>query len=186
MSLLLQQRINIHFCVKLGWTFAKIKHGLHTCYQTVLGDRSVHKWIVQFRAGRTLVADKPRAPKAKSGRSRRNIRRVEDMVTANRRVMIREVSVKTGMARTMIQHILKKDLKLTKRCMTFVPVVLTQGHKDRQKDVCNFFLRLMAQSPRVFRNAVTMDESWIYVWDPALKIHSKEWLRAGEPRPQVA
>ena len=62
MSNFLQQRVNIHFCVKMGWTFPAIHHALHTCYNIVLGDRSIHKWIAQFRGGRTLLEDKPRAP----------------------------------------------------------------------------------------------------------------------------
>ncbi len=30
-----------------------------------------------------------------------------------------------------------------------------------------------------------MDESWVYVYDPAMRIQNKEWLRKGEARPQV-
>ncbi len=66
-----------------------------------------------------------------------------------------------------------------------MPAVLTDHHKARRRDICNFFGRLRAQNPRVFRNLVTMDESWVYTWDPALRIHNKEWLRAGEDRPLV-
>ncbi len=96
---------------------------------------------------------------------------------------IREILVKSGLAPTTINRILKKDLKLKKRCATLVPAVLSDAHKQRRRDVCNFFTRLMTQNPRVFCNLVTMDESWVYVWDPALRVHCREWLRASEPRP---
>lgn len=132
------------------------------------------------------MVDKPRAARGKSGRSPRNIRRVENFVATNHRVTIREILVKSGLSGTTINRILKKDLKLTKCCATFVPAVLTDAHKERMRHVCNLFSRIMAQSPRVFQNVVTMDESWVYIWDPSLRIHNKEWLRAGEPRPQVA
>ncbi len=185
MSNFLQQRVNIHFCVKMGWTFAEIRNALHTCYNTVLGDRSIHKWILQFRAGRTVVVDKPRAPRGKSGRSQRNIRRVEDLIAADRRVTVHELSVKSGISTGSVHRIVRKDLKLKKRCSTFVPAVLTETYKQRRRDICNFFSRLMAQNPRVFRNVVTMDKSWIYVWDPAQRIQNQHWLHAGEPCPQV-
>ncbi len=40
----------------------------------------------------------------------------------------------------------------------------------------------MGQNPRVFWNLVTLDESWVYTWDPSMKVHNKEWLRAGEAK----
>lgn len=65
-----------------------------------------------------MIADKPTAPKGKSGCFPCNIRKVEDAVAADRRVTIREVSLKTGLAWTTVQRILRKDLKLSKRCVT--------------------------------------------------------------------
>ena len=184
----LLQRINIQFCVKLGWSFDEIKHGLQTCYgvnNNILSDRSIHRWVTRFRTGHANVVDMARAPKPKTGRSQRNIRKVEDVVAADRRITIREIALKTGLSRTTVQRILRKDLKLSKRCATFVPAVLTDAHKQRRQDVCNFFTRLMGQNPRVFQNVVTMDESWIYTWDLAMRVHNKEWLRPGEPKPIV-
>ncbi len=181
----LQQRVNIHFCVKMGWTFAEIRTALHTCFPQVLGDRCIHKWIAQFRAGRDRIVDKVRAPRAKSGRSTRNIRKVEDIVAADCRVTLKSISVKAGISCTTAQCILKKDLKLTKRTSTFVPAVLTDAHKQKRRDVCNLFTRIMSQNLRVFRNVVTMDKSWIYIWDPTMRNQSKEWLRLGEPVPQI-
>ncbi len=146
---------------------------------------TLHNWIRQFRAGRIDIVDKERAPKGKSGCSQHNIQRIESLVTQDRRMTIRGMSAKTGIPYSTIQRILKKDLKLKKRCSTFVPAVLTDWHKQCRRDICNFFTRLTAQSPRVLRNTVTMDESWIYVWDPDKRIHCMEWLQAGEPRPQT-
>ncbi len=154
-------------------------------HQPILSDRSIHRWINQFRGGRTLIVDKQRAPRGKSGRNLRNVCKVENIVATDRRVTIKEISLKIGISTTSVQRILKRDLKLKKICASFVPAVLTDAHKARRHDVCNFFSRLKAQAPRVFSNLITMDESWIYTWDPALRIHNKEWLRQGEDRPLV-
>ncbi len=151
----------------------------------VLCDTSIHKWICEFRAGRDCIVDRQRAAKARSGRSQRNIRAIESLIAQDRRVTIKEMSVKSGLTTSTIQRILKKDLKLTKRCSTFVPTFLTDAHKQHHRDICNFFTRLKDQNPRVFRNAVTMDESWVYVWDPDKRLHCMEWLRPGEPRSQT-
>ncbi len=44
----------------------------------------------------------------------------------------------------------------------------------------------MSQNPRVFRNLVMMDETWVYMWDPSMRVHNKEWLRPGEQKPMIA
>ncbi len=169
----------------MGWTFDEIKAGLQTVYPQTLSDSSIQTWIREFRAGRNTIVDKKRTPKGKTGRSPRNIRRVKDLVAQDRRITIKELGVRTGLATTTIQRILCKDLRLKKRCSTFVPAVLTDQHKRRRHDICNFFTRLHHQNPRVFRNVVTMDESWVYVWDPDKRVHCMEWLRPGEPCPQT-
>ncbi len=64
----LQQRVNIFFCVKLGWAFGEIKHALELCYpRTILCDRSIHKWINEFWNGQDNIVDKERAFKRRSG-----------------------------------------------------------------------------------------------------------------------
>ncbi len=184
LSTQLQQRINIHFCVKLGWKFGQIKDGLRQCYGRVLSDSTIRFWMSEFKKGRTRLVDKPRKPKERTGRSVQNVRKVEDLVAEDRRVTIKEMSLRSGISTMTIQRILKFDLKLKKRCAIFVPVDLTPQQKQRRVDVCNFWTRLKGTTPRVFKHVVTMDESWVYIYDPALRIHSKEWLRATEPRPQ--
>ncbi len=132
------------------------------------------------------LTDLPRAAKLHSGRSRPNIRKVEDIVTENRQIGIREICRRSQLKYTTVQKILKFDLKLKKRCAKFVPVDLTEAQRERRRAVCDFWCRLQRNNPRVFCHCVTVDESWIYIYDPELKVQSKTWLRQGEPRPQKA
>ncbi len=180
----LQQRVNIHFCVKLGWNFTQIKTSLSACYRRTLSDSSIYFWIKAFQGGRTAIVDAPRAKKSKSGRSRANIRRIENLVTEDRRVTVRQLSAQTGIKYTSVQKILKDDLKLKKKCAKFVPYDLTKRHIRLRCDICDFWNRLWTATPRVFHHVVTMDESWVYVYDPLLKNQSLTWLRKGEARPQ--
>ncbi len=184
MSDFLEQRIVIKFCVKLGWTFVQIKTSLHATFPQVLCNASVYKWIAKFRTGRDSVVDKPRAAKPKTGRSRHNIRRIEDLITADRRVTLRELSQKSDLAFTTMQRIVKKDLKLVKKCAKFVPHDLTNRNKERRQAIYHFWTRLALHSPRILRRTVTCDESWVYIYDPQMRQQSKEWLRHGEARPQ--
>ncbi len=180
----LQQRVVIHFCVKLGYNFTQIKTSLTACYPRVLCDASIYFWIKAFQGGRTRIVDTPRAKKSRSGCSRANIHHIENIVTQDRRATVRQMSTETGIKYTSVQKILKFDLKLVKKCAKFVPYDLTDRHKCLRMDICDFWNRLLLTTPRVFNQIVTMDESWVYVYDPQLKDQSLTWLRKGEARPQ--
>ncbi len=117
----LEQRINIHFCVKLGWNFTQIKTALTTAYARPLSDSSVYFWMKKFREGHTRIVDLHRAPKKRTGRSRRNIRAVGDMVTSDRRMFVKVMSARTGIARQTIHQILRLDLKLVKKSTRYMP-----------------------------------------------------------------
>ncbi len=121
--------------------------------------------------------DMQRAACPKTGRCRANVRKVEDLVEQDRRVSIASMSLQPGISPTSIHRILKLDLHLTKRCAKFVPFVLEQPQLDRRVRLSNFMVRLTSNTPRVLRHVVTMDEAWMYIYDPELKVQSKEWLR---------
>ncbi len=75
------------------------------------------------------------------------------------------------------------DLKLSKKCAKYVPRLLTPVNVRKRRDCCEFFLRLVRQFPKVLANTVTMDESWVYQYDPETKQQSKQWLPHNSPRP---
>lgn len=181
----LEQRIVIHFCFKLGWTFNQIKASLQQVFGArCLSKSSIYHWLREFRQGRTSLTDKARTPRRKTGCCRRNVRAVEDMVAQDRSASIARMSLQSGISPTSIHRILKMDLHLVKKCAKFVPYLLDQDHMDRRVRISNFMTRLTTQCPHVLRNIVTMDEAWVYIYDPLLKVQSKEWMRGDEPRPQ--
>ncbi len=182
----LEQRVNIAFCCKLGWTFCQIKDALEAAFGQghTLSDRRIYHWIREFRGGRTTVVDLPRAPKRPRGRSRVNIRKVEDLVVQDRKTSITAISAKSGITCSTVHRILKTDLKLVKKCAKFVPRELNDTQLARRVQVCTFWNRLLRTHPAVIRNIVTMYESWVYLYDPLLKVHSREWMRREESRPQ--
>ncbi len=181
----LEQRINIMFCYKLGWNFTQIRTSLTAVYGArALSDATIYHWMREFRKGRTRIVDQPRRAKVRRGRSIANVRKVESMVAEDRRVTIPCMSNQSGLSMTTIHRILRLDLKLVKKCVIFVPHLLEDQHKVRRARICSFMNRLKINTPRVFSHVVTMDEAWIYVYDPDLKVHSREWLRQGEACPQ--
>ncbi len=181
----LTQRVCIWFATKLDWSYALTITSLRQCFgQRTLSKTRVYYWMEKFQNGRTTIVDLHRRPKRRSGRSRANIRLVEDAVTQDRRSTIPRLMLDTGLKHTTVQRILTLDLKLSKKCAKYVPHLLTNVQTRRRLQICDFWVRLRLRNPAVFRVAVTMDESWAYCYDPATKEQSREWLRAMEPRPQ--
>lgn len=143
----LEQRANILFCFKLGWTFKDIKAALTQVYQErTLCDASIYHWICEYQKGCTRVVDKQRSPRNKSSRSRANVRRVEDMVEQDRSITIARMSFQSGISATSIHRILKLDLHLVKKCAIFVPHVLEEQHKECRVMISNFMVHLTTQS----------------------------------------
>ncbi len=147
----LEQRIIIKFCVSLGWNFTQIKTSLTACFGQLLCDASIYKWIGKFRSGRTGVVDKPRGLKPRTGCSKHNIQKVEDLISADKRVTVREIALKAKIPYTTVQRIIKCDLKLTKKYAKFVPHDLTDRQKEWRAAVCDFWAHLVDHTPRVLR-----------------------------------
>lgn len=92
----------------------------------------------------------------------------------DRCVTIASMSLQSGISPTSIHRILKLDLLLVKWCVKFVPYVLEQPQLDKHVTLSNFMVRLTTTIPRILRHVVTMDEAWMYMYDPELKVQSKE------------
>ncbi len=181
----LTQRVCIWFGVKLGWEYGQIRASLRHCFgQRILYKSRIYHWIEQFKSGHNRIVDLHRRAKTRRGRSARNIRRVEDLVTQDRRITIPRIMVETGLKATTVHRILTKDLCLSKKCAKYIPYDIGPAQIARRQTVCDFWNWLRINDRRVFRVAVTMDESWIYMYDPEIKEQSKEWLRRHESRPQ--
>lgn len=183
----LTQRVCIWFCTKQNWTFVMMKVALQTCFgRRTLSDSRIYHWMDQFRNGRVSIVDLHRCPKPKTGRSARNIRQVENIVAQDRRVTLARIMLQTGLKSTTVHRILTKDLSLSKKCAKYVPFELGDLQLARRLTVCDFWSRLRMRDPRVFGVTVTMDESWIYCYDPETKEQSRQWLQSMEPLPQKA
>lgn len=181
------QRINIHFCVQLGWSQS---HTI-TVIQAIFGEESlcrtsIRKWYNQFKNGRTQLVDLARAPRRKSGRSQGNIDRIQRLVQVDRRVTVGSLQAQTGLPQGTIHSILWKDLKLKKKCVHFVPHLLTPRHLRLRFDISTMMLWIIWERPGILKRIITVDETWIYMYDPQSRAQSSQWLGSDDSRPEIA
>ncbi len=181
----LMQRVNILFLVKLGWDARDIITALSTVYgDDSLSITRIRHWHKAFAQGRTTIVDLQRTAKERTGRSPANITKVKALIEADRRLTIRSLSKETGLTKSVVNKILKKDLCLQRKTAKYVPHLLTPLNLRCRLEICQMMLRVIRNKPSLLRRIVTMDESYVYLYDPELKQQSTQWLAKGDPRPQ--
>ncbi len=180
----LAQQINVFFCVKLGWTVPQTKAAL----QAVYGQRTLHRnrialWHNEFTHGRTRLVDQECAHKRRTTRMPANIAAVQQAIDGDRRLSVLAIHRQTGISESGVFRILRKDLHLSRKAAKFVPALLTPHHLRTRYECASTVLANLRANPDFLKTVVTMDESWVYTYDPELKYQSAEWLPKGAPRP---
>ena len=177
------QRINIHFCVKIGLPIEATLNALHLVFPDCLSDARIRFWYRQFRQGRTTLVDLQRAPRGKTSRSPVSIQAVKTLVEADPRITIARIKNVTDIPMGSIHKILHKDLKLTLQCARFVPHLLTPCHLRLRYDLCRAMLNsTRGRGSNLLQRIITSDEAWVYQYDPATRRQSSQWAPPGTPR----
>ncbi len=183
-GLKLVQCINISFSVRLGWTLEETHSALLRSYRhDCLHKQTVRFWFNSFVNGRTRLVDQFREPKRPTGRSLANIQSVKTAIEGDRRLTIPALARQTGVSEHNVQRILTKDLQLKRRSAKFVPAALTPNHLRQRLQCSQLMLANIRRTPNVLKKIVTMDETWVYMYDPESKVQSLQWMEKGVQRP---
>ena len=179
----LMQRINLFFCWKLGWTHMQARAALTTVYgDQILCVSRTRRWFAAFQQGRTNLVDVQRAPRTRTGRSPEAIQAVKDVLAVDKSLTVAAISNQSGVPSTSVYPILHKDLQLSLRCAKFLPNVLTPRHIVERFTHASNILHKLRATPSFLKKIVTMDEAWVYQYDPELKRNASQWLSKEEER----
>ena len=123
--MMIEQTINIKFCVKLGKTATENLKMLCVVY----GDSSMSRirvfdWHKQFVEGREDVEDDPKSGRPCTSTPDTNIEKVRQLVRSDRRLTIRVNEV--GMDKETVRTILVDTLSMRKMCIKMVPRLLNE------------------------------------------------------------
>lgn len=183
-----QYRSVIRFLVLEGKTRSEIKDRLDAVY----GDSSpsmatVKNWFNEFVRGRTSVFDEPRSGAPKTAATDENVKKIHDLVLADRRLKVREIAKTVGIAEGTVHHILHEELGMRKLSARWVPRLLTPENKRNRETTSASCLALFQRNPAEFlRRFVTVDETWIHWYIPETKEQSKQWTSPDERAPKKA
>ena len=106
------------------------------------------------------------------------------MIKEDRRVTYCEIEASCGISKTAIQSILHKHFAVKKICSRWIPHDLTQDQKDARVNWCKEMpQKFKLGTAKSIYNITTVDETWIYSYDPETEQKSTVWVLPDEPNP---
>ena len=113
---------------------------------------------------------------------------IHELIFEDRRISAKSISEQLDISLERVGSIIHKDLNMCKFSAKWVPTCLNADQKRQRcqssEHIWNFFGAIQMISCRVW--LVTIDEAWLYLYDPETKQQSMEWRRGNSPRPKNA
>jgi len=113
------------------------------------------------------------------------IDQIHELILEDHRISDKSRAEQLGMSRERVGSITHEDLDMRKLSAKWVPKC-PNAYQKRQR--CQSFAQLLEffrRDPNDFLpRLVTMDETWLYHYDPETKQQSMEWRHSGLPRPK--
>ena len=100
----------------------------------------------------------------------------------DRRISAKSVAEQMGISRERVGSIIHEDLDMRKLSTKWVPKCLNADQKRQRCQPSEQLLEFFRLDPNDFLSRlVTMDETWLYRYDPETKQQSVEWRHSGSP-----
>jgi histone-lysine N-methyltransferase SETMAR len=143
---------------------------------------SVYRWYGEFNRGRSSLQDEFREGLPKSAVMPETIDTVRQLILQDRHVTYREVETTLGISGTSVHSILHKQLTVKKICSRWIPHNLSITQKEARVRWSKEMLKKYDASKHV-NDIVTVDESWIYAYEPETKQQLTVWVFQNEAKP---
>ena len=180
-------RENQRYFIFASWKNGRNATQIHEELVNVEGGQAlsistVRRWIATFTDGEEEIKDKARSGRPREAVTSETIAKVEDLVSNDPHVSIKELANEVGIASERIFYILHNELSLHKLCAKWVPHRLSEENKLKRVEISKQLLKIL---DRGYRNIITGDETWIYFFTISNKEANKSWIEKGENRPQI-
>ena len=133
-------------------------------------------WVVQFKRGDFSTCDAPRPGRPKTVTTPKIIDQIHELILEDRRISAKSIAEQLAISREWFGSIIHEDLDMRKLSTKWVPKCLKADKKRQRCQSSEQLLESFRLDPKDFLSRlVTMDETWLYHYDPETKQHSMEW-----------
>jgi len=173
----------------------KAPNEIHAILKEILGENApsyaiVKNWVAPFKRGDFSTRDAPRPGRPKAVTTTEIIDQINEIILEDRRISAKSIAEQLGISRERFGSIIHEDLDMRKLSAKWVPKCLKADQKRQlcqsSEQLLEFFSAWSVQMISCRAWLVTMDETWLYRYDPETKQQSMEWRHSGSPRPQNA
>ena len=145
----------------------------------------VKKWYSEFAHGRTSTEDADRPGRPVDVTTPETVEKVLNLILSDRRLTIRHVSTVMNISTSTAHSIITEHIGMHKVSARWVPRNLSPEQKQIRMSSCQENLTRWKHNPQDFMaRIITVDETWVYHFDPETKKQSMQWKRPGSPVPR--
>ncbi|GFN92049.1 histone-lysine N-methyltransferase SETMAR [Plakobranchus ocellatus] len=131
----LEEKAVVHFLFAKGTTCSVIYREIVENYgEHAMSMIQVYQWCSWFKDGRTSLQDEPRSGRPNTANNDWNTARVDELIKVNRRVKLKEISLKLDIPKTNVYEIVHDKLGYRKVYARWVPQMLSDEHKRQTRE----------------------------------------------------
>ena len=163
---------------------------IHAILTETLGEHApsyatVKNWVAQFKRGDFSTRDAPRPGRAKTVTTPEIIDQIHELILEDRRISAKSIAEQRDISSEWVGSIIHEDLDMRKLSAKWVPKCLNADQKRQRCQSSEQFLEFFRRDPNDFLSRLmTMDETWLYHYDPEITQQSMEWRHSGSLRPK--
>jgi len=131
------------------------------------------------------TCDAPRPGRPKAVTTPEIIDQIHELILEDRRISAKSTAEQLCISRERVGSIIHEDLDMQRLSAKWVPKCLNADRKRQRCLSSEQLLEFFRHDPNDFvLRLVTMDETWLYHYDPEIKQQLMEWRHRGSPRPK--
>jgi len=113
------------------------------------------------------------------------IDQIHELILEDRRISAKSIAEQLGISPERVGSIILEDFDMWKLSAKWVPKCLNVDQKRQRCQSSEQLLQFLRRDPNDFLSRLgTMDETWLYHYEPEIKQQSIEWRHSGSIRPK--
>ena len=142
--------------------------------------------MTQFKRGDFFTCDAPRPGRPKTVTTPEIINKIHELILKDSRISAKSIVEQLGISRERVWSIIHEDFNMRKLSAKWVPKCLNADQERQRCQSSEQLLEFFRRDPKDFLSRlVTMDETWLYHYDPEIKQQSMECQHSSLHRPKI-